>query len=67
MLGQVLLDQIMYCDIEIVCLLQNICCLTESFRNDSIQSGVGTCDGGGGGGTTAPVFVKKETGLCKRH
>ena len=41
MLSQVLLDQIVYGNIEIVCFLQNVCCLAESFCNDSVQSGVG--------------------------
>ena len=45
MLSQVLLDQIMYCNIEVVCLLQKICCLTESLCYDGIQSSVGAGDG----------------------
>ena len=45
MLGQVLLDQIVYGNIEIVCFLQNVCCLAESFCNDSVQSGVRAGDG----------------------
>ena len=63
MLCQVLLDQVMYRNIEVVCLLQNICCLTESFRNDSIQSGVGTCDGVC---TTYHTELKLITGKSKR-
>ena len=45
MLGQVLLDQIVYGNIEIVCFLQNVCRLAESLCYDSIQSSVGAGDG----------------------
>lgn len=44
MLGQVLLDQIVYGNVEIVCFPE--CLLpAESFCNDSVQSGVGAGDG----------------------
>ena len=63
MLGQVLLDQIVYGNIEIVCFLQNVCRLAESFCNDSVQSGVGT---GNGVCTTYHTELELVAGESKR-
>ena len=45
MLGEIFLDKIMYRKLEIICFFKPVCSLAESFRNDRIERGVGTCDG----------------------